>query len=155
MTDEIRARWIDLQRTSLTLSDIDGLRLRLTQCRRHAQIYLKACVAEVCVSSLTSSVIHASGNVRVVGVGVFASSVEAGDDIVVEGFARGGFMSAEHRIRAGEAGTPLGVETSFRVASADGTIDLAARHPNTLMAIAHRRDRNLVTQRQVHFTGGE
>lgn len=155
MTDEIRARWIDLQRTSLTLSDIDGLRLRLTQCRRQAQIYLKACVADVCVSSLTSSVVHASGHVRVVGVGVFASSVEAGDGIVVEGFVRGGFLSAKCSIRAGEAGTPLGVETSLQVNEADGAIDLAVRHPNTLMAIAHRRDRNLETQRHVHFTGGE
>ncbi|MCL6446369.1 MAG: hypothetical protein K6T83_23465 [Alicyclobacillus sp.] len=69
----------------------------------------------------------------------------------MRGIVRGGFLNAGWHIDVDELGTPLGVESSARVAHPEGRIIVGVRHPNTLLEVGGQRHRNLVPEYKVCY----
>ncbi|MCL6549062.1 MAG: FapA family protein, partial [Alicyclobacillus sp.] len=145
--------WHGLGRTRLLEPDI----LHLIQLLEQYLVYLENVsslgAAEVRVGGVSRSTVRASGSVYVRQSGVYSSSIESGDAIVVAGMVRGGFLVAERSARISELGSPAGVETSVRVTRRSGYIAVGLRYANTLLEVGGRRHRNLSTERNVRMKG--
>jgi hypothetical protein len=146
---EIRSKWTGIGRTNITEQDVTALRNMLVDYVFHIESMMHAESARVMAASITSSSVRASGSIVITGAGCYASSIEAGDAIIVRGSIRGGFLVARNRIEIHELGTPSGTESSAKVDNPSGRIRVRIRHPNTLLQVGRTRDRNLVAEYNV------
>jgi uncharacterized protein (DUF342 family) len=62
-----------------------------------------------------NSQLYSSGDISVVGQGVYNSKMRAGGSIVIDGFVRGGEIYASKSVIIGEAGTKGGINTKITV----------------------------------------
>lgn len=148
----ITTKWTGAQRTNIGTPDIDCIQQMISEYVTYLGTNMSIEPAFIRVMNATSSSLQASGNIYLNG-STYSSTVESGDSIVVQGTVRGGFMVAQNTARVRELGTTSGIECSVRVTSRRGKIVIKERHPNTLLEVCGRRDRNLITERNVHFKG--
>lgn len=139
---EIRSRWTGIGRTNITEQDVTALHHMLDNYVAHIESMMQAESADVKAVSITSSSIRASGRIVIVGAGTYASSLEAGDTVIIRGSVRGGFLVAKNLIQVNELGTSTGIESSAKVENPSGRIEVRLRHPNTLLQVGHTRHRN-------------
>ncbi|SFU59472.1 Protein of unknown function [Alicyclobacillus macrosporangiidus] len=143
---EIRTKWLGIGRTNITEQNVKALHQMLVNYVSHIESMQQAESAMVKASSVTSSSVRASGSIVISGAGSYASSLEAGNAIVVHGSVRGGFLTARRLIDIQELGTPFGTESSAKVENPSGRIRIRIRHPNTLLQVGDTRHRNLVVE---------
>lgn len=111
-------------------------------------------VALIHVQSVTSSTLAATGNIIVAGKGCASSTLESQRTISIHGSLRGGFAVANRSIYVTELGNEYGMETSVRVADANGFVRATVRHPNTLIQVGHSRDVAYTLEQNVRIRGG-
>ncbi|MHB1685347.1 MAG: FapA family protein [Bacilli bacterium] len=150
---ELRSKWRGAGRTNIDERDVSLLHQWLEDYTAYVESMMSVEQAEIRGGSVASSSVRSSGNIVVTGTGAHASSFEAGDSIVVRGSTRGGFLVAENSVRLYELGTSSGVESSIKVVNTSGKITVRIRHPNTLLQVAARRNRNLVPEYYTVFKG--
>lgn len=136
ITHVLRARWIGIQSTTISPEDVQGLRMRL----RDYLAYIEGVVstewaAHTTVGSATSSTIHSTGNVCVVGKGLYGTNIQSEKCILVKKAARGSSLSAERAVFVYELGSEAAAESSAHVKRRDGTIYVGVRHPNTILSL--------------------
>ena len=147
----IQSKWTDIYIKNLTLEDVQQLFSMLERYQKEIETSISEDVAHIRVSSVTSSTVQCSGNMLITGLGSYSSLVESDQTIEVSGTVRGGFLTAGKSVKIHELGSGAGAETSIRVLDPCGTIDIALRHPNTLIEINGKIDRNLLTEKNVLF----
>ncbi|MCL6445152.1 MAG: FapA family protein, partial [Alicyclobacillus sp.] len=150
---ELRSKWSGIGRTNIYERDIDLLHRYLKDYAGYVESLMSADLANVKSASVTSSSVRASGKIVITGAGVYASSFEAGDSIVVRRTVRGGFLVAKNSVHVDELGTPSGTETSVKVLSPSGKVRIRMRHPNTLIQVGERRDRNIEAEVNAMWRG--
>ncbi|CAB3395734.1 FapA family protein [Kyrpidia spormannii] len=143
---EIRSKWFGIARTNITEQHVMALHHMLVDYIFHIESMKHTETATVKAASITSSSVRASGSIVVTGPGTYASSLEAGNSIVIRGSMRGGFLVAQNLIDIEEMGTPFGIESSAKVDNPSGRIRIRLRHPNTVLQVGHTRDRNLAVE---------
>ncbi|QSO48610.1 FapA family protein [Alicyclobacillus mengziensis] len=143
---ELRSKWNGIGRTNISEKDVAHLHQLLADYVSFVESTMSLEPAEVKAATVTSSSVRTSGKMAITGAGVYASSLEARDSILVKGTVRGGFLVAENTVRIHELGTPSGTETSVKVLNTSGRIGIRIRHPNTLLQVGTNRDRNLVEE---------
>ncbi|WP_026975744.1 FapA family protein [Alicyclobacillus contaminans] len=152
LVEWIRTKWLGVQRTQIGLGDILHLQQRIQKYLENMQVALTEQPSPAFVRSVTRSMLRATGDIQI-AVGLYWSHVESGGSIRIHGYVRGGFMVAEQSIHANELGAPGGTETSVRVNSADYGITADVCHPNTVLDVAGRRHRYLLTEQNVNYRG--
>jgi uncharacterized protein len=138
----IRGRWQSIQLADTKMELVQELDALLNRYRDYVESLLNHPPANVELESIVSSAIFATGDIRVSGRGVISSALECNGSVEVNGFVRGGSISAETGVKVQELGSTLGVETHVSVLDPSGHIDIRLRHPNTLLEIGGVRHRN-------------
>jgi len=151
IAQRIQSEWAGIQYKNLTLQNVQEIANALVKYKTYIETTISENKAHVTVHSVTSSTIHCTGNVTVTGFGSYSSVIESGQTIDVKGLVRGGFLTAQNSIHVQELGSEHGTETSTKVIDNKGMIDVALRHPNTVLVVDSNRDRNLFTQKNVRF----
>lgn len=152
LTQYISTKWTGAQRTNIHTEDIECLQNMIEAYLLYIEMTASTEPAVIRGGNVTSSVLNASGSVFING-STYSSSIESGDSLIVRGSMRGGFSVAQKSARVYELGTPAGVECSIRVRGRDGKVVVGVRHPNTLMEVFGRRDRNLIMEQNVQYKG--
>jgi uncharacterized protein len=153
LTHELRSKWLVIQRTKIHEQDVEHLHEQLVNFLNRVQTIASAEPADIRASTVTSSVLKATGQIIVKGTGVHASTLESEDTILVKGNVRGGFLIAKNTARIHELGTTSGTETAVRVTNEAGVIAVNIRHTNTLLQIGEQRNRNITVQNHVLYHG--
>jgi len=147
----IQNTWVGPKLKAITVNDI----VRTISTMEEYLGYVKKCRqqdnSDIAVNAVTSSTVEATGSIIVSGKGVYASQLTSGRVIEVKGYARGGLLFAQDSVSVAELGAPSAAETKVVVKSRAGLIHAGVRHPNTLLDVGGRLDRNTTIQRDVNF----
>ncbi|WP_067934974.1 hypothetical protein [Alicyclobacillus kakegawensis] len=152
LADLVAQHWTGIARTRLGPADVEKLAVTLAECERALCVQQDAEPAPVVADSLSVSRVSATGTVTVRGAGVYASEVEA-QSILVRGIVRGGRLVAQTAVKAGEIGTPTGLDGAVEVKQADGRIACRIRHPNVRFCIGGAVHRNLLPEFGIAYHG--
>ncbi|MDB5053306.1 MAG: hypothetical protein JWM44_1356 [Bacilli bacterium] len=87
-----------------------------------------------------NSQMYSSGNIIIVGQGIYNSKLHAGGFIEVDGFVRGGDIYASKGVRVGEAGAKGGIVTKITVPQSE-TIKIKAAMADTVIQIGTKTHR--------------
>ncbi|MCY0874893.1 MAG: FapA family protein [Firmicutes bacterium] len=154
LVGELRMRWTGIGRTHILVQDVTSIRTLLDSYMLHIESLMSTVVAEVKAASAASSKIRCAGKIAITGSGLYMSTVEASDSIVVRGSVRGGSLVAQNLIRARELGTVSGARTTARVLHPNGKIALSVRHPNTLLQVGDHSTLSEIPQSVTVLRGG-
>lgn len=153
LNHELRSKWLVIQRTNIHEQDVEFLHEQLVGFLSRLQTIASGEAADIRVNTVTSSVLRATGKIIVTGTGVYTSSLDSDDAILIKGSIRGGFVIAKHTVRAYELGTRSATETAVKVLDNSGLIAIKIRHPNTVLQIGNQRNRNLEEEHNVSYRG--
>lgn len=151
LVHELRTKWLVLQRTKIHEQDIEQLYTQLIDFRNKAQTIASGKKTEIRANNVTSSNLRATGKIIINGSGVYTSTLESLDSVLVKGHMRGGFIITRHVARINELGTTSGTETAVQVTDENGFIAITTRYTNTLLQVGKKRDRNFSTQKNVTY----
>ncbi len=151
LSHELRSKWLVIQRMKIHEQDVNFLHEQLLNFLDRVQAMSSAEPADIRANTVTSSVLRATGKIIVKGAGVYTSTLESEETILVKGNVRGGFMIAKNTVRVHELGTKSATETAVKVMSDTGLIAMKIRHSNTLLQVGNQRDRNFEVEYNVLY----
>lgn len=149
----LRRSWQGIYRMNITNDHILQLMQLIQNYKKTLETSRTNTPGLISISEVSNSTLQASGNITVRGSGTFSSVLESRGAVKVAGNVRGGIVIASSAVSIGVLGSRNETETSVRVREEHGTVFVKVRHPNTLIDVGGRYNRNLVVEENIRFIG--